>query len=245
MPPVATASLARRMPVSVCAVVRNPEQACLAALEAQTRRADEVVVADADSWHLALADARSTRANWLWLIEGDAELRPDALEELLVGLEAAREVPAPLLLASKVLDASGRLDRRSAPWPTVIDRRTLMVAAQHRLVSLRMARWGSLLVRRAALEDHGLPRHDYAGGADDLEWTVRILRDHHGYLAPRSVVRTRRPSPGPLPPAREVRDRLRMLTAGGWVAHERLWFAFVLLAELGTGAARRVRREAP
>jgi hypothetical protein len=103
----------------------------------------------------------------------------------------------------------------------------VVAAAQHRLASLRLARWGSLLVRREALDRHGPPLDDL-GGAEDLDWTARILREGHGYLAPRSIVERPLPSePAQLSPG-EVSGRVRMVRGDAWVAHEPVWFAFML-----------------
>ena len=133
-------------------------------------------------------------------------------------------------MVSKVLGADGLIHPRSAPWPPLLDREVVIAAARRRLVSLRLARWGSLLVHRDVVAEHGPPRADYAGGADDLEWTSRILRTRHGYLVPGSVAaRSEHDSKLPL---REVRDRVRMVGGKGWVAQEPLWFAFLLGVDL-------------
>jgi hypothetical protein len=229
----------------VTAVVRRPGAAVLAALDAQDRPADALVT-HPGGWHEAIAAAGGARGGegWLWLVEGDVAPAPDALVELLAARDTAHAsgLPAPAVLASKVVDATGRIDARCAPWPPLLDREIVIAAAVRHLASLRMVRWGSLLVDRGALERHGPPRAELAGGADDLEWSVRVLRDERGYLAPRSVARVdaagRRSLRGP----REVRDRLRMLGGPGWVAQEPVWFAFMLAVELAPGAGRRAGR---
>ncbi len=217
------------MSVRVCAVIRGT-----GALEGQTREPDDLV-AQAGSWHEALREASGRDAAWYWLLDEDVSPAPDALAQLLAPLADLGELPKPALMASKVQTPDRRLHPASAPWPPLLDREVVIAAAQRRLVSLRLARWGSLLVHRTALAEHDLPRADFAGGADDLEWTARILRMGHGYLAPHSVVTRRAAETGRS--AEEIRDRLRMVRGERWVAQEPVWFGFML----GVDALRDLR----
>ncbi len=214
----------------VCAVVRDPSQDALAAVRGQSR-APEHVVTHGGAWHDALAAGAAEAADWFWLVEGDAVPEPGALGALLAPLDDLGDLPAPGVMASRVVTPSGTTHPRSAPWIPLLDRVVVIAAAQHGLASLRLARWGSLLVPRTTIDRHGLPRADFAGGADDLEWTARIMRGAHGYLAPRSVVTRPAPS-GPALTLREVRDRARMVRGPRWVAQEPVWFAFMLGVDL-------------
>lgn len=226
------------MPVdalTVCAVLRSSPEA---ALYAQTRAPERRVVADAgESWAAVLERLRGDDADWLWLLDDGVVPEPSALEELLAPLAEPADLPAPVLLSSKVVTPAGELDAERAPWIPLLDRDSVIVAATHRLAALRLARWGSLLVRRDALAEH-LPYADYAGGADDLEWTGRLLRDAPGYLVPRSVAVRRERGDDPL---RQLHDRARMVRGAGWVAHEPLWFAFILAADIAREARSRPR----
>jgi hypothetical protein len=217
-------------PGPVAAVLRAPGEATLAALDRQTRQPDETVV-HYGSWHAACVAALSRGAEWYWLLDGDAVPEPEALQQLFEALAALDGLPSPALLASRVLDGEGRLDPRSEPWPPLLDRVLVIAAAQRRLVSLRLARWGSLLVHRSTLDRYGSPRSDYAGGADDLEWTARILRAEPGYLAPRSVAVRPGVRPRNALAYREVRNRVRMVRGEGWVAQEPVWFGFLLAVD--------------
>lgn len=220
----------------VCAVVPSPMPRSLeGALAAQT-----APVADRStgtgSWHAAVATAPA--AEWLWLLDGHVVPAPDALERLLTALGAGDgSLPAPALLASKVVRPSGGLDRDSAPWPPLLDRTLVIAAARQRLVSLRLARWGSLLVHRDAVEEFGPPRADYSAAAADLEWTARILRERPGYLVPGSIVVRSAPETGLTPD--EVRDRIRMVRGDCWVAQEPVWFAFMLAVDLARAGRER------
>src|SRR5439155_803778 len=76
----------------------------------------------------------------------------------------------------------GAPDPGSLPVPAVAA--DLAVAAVRlRLLAIRAARPGSLLVHRGAIERWGPP----PGGGDDLVWTARLLRGRWGVLVPGSV----------------------------------------------------------
>lgn len=206
---------------TVCAVVRS--SATLEALRRQTRPPDDVLVHNGPVAE-RLQAAVERGAAWLWLLEEDVVPAPGALEQLLMPAAGQGELPAPVLMASKVLGPDGRLHRRSAPWPRSRGE-DVIAACRHRLVPLRLAGWGSLLVRRDAVTRHGLPREDFRSGADDLEWTGRLLAEGHGYLSPRSLATRSGLFDGPS--HREVRDRVRMMrSSDSWARQERLWFAF-------------------
>jgi len=221
---------------SVCAVVLAPGgpgqgTAALAAVEAQTRGVDQRVVLDGEpsSFHAAITSARAHDPTWYWLLDDGVVPEPAALERLLAALDAIGDLPAPGLLASKVVGPDGGLDPHSVPWPPLLDREVTIGAAQRHLVTLRLVRWGSFMVHRDVLERHGPPRADFAGGADDLEWTARVLREGGGYLVPTSVA-TRRTAPrrSRTDGYAELRDRVRMV--GGedrWTAQEPVWWAFL------------------
>lgn len=228
--------------VTVSAAVRSRGRdrdlhATLAALGAQ-----DVLVAGravAASFHEAVLEAVGSGAEWIWLLDAGAEPRPSALAEMLAALEARADLPAPALVAGKLVGPDGRIVPSRAPWPPLLDREVVIAAARHHLVSLRMARWGSMLVHRDVVARHGAPRADFAG-ADDLEWTARILKDDYGYLAPRSVADiVDAPGPGG---AEDVRDRARMVRGTAWVAQEPVWFAFMLAVDLSRVARRRPAR---
>lgn len=216
------------------------------ALQVQTATAGRRV--DAASRHEAVSAGVDSGAAWLWLLDTDLAPRVDALERLLgAAAEAGDDLPEPALLVSKVVREDGTLDPDRAPWPPLLDREAVIAAARHRLVSLRLARFGSLLVSREAVLRHGPPRADLEGGAADLEWTARILRDERGYLAPRSVAVRRSPPTGLR--GAEVRDRLKMVRSDAWVAQEPVWFAFMLAVDVlraaGGGLSSRRRRARP
>jgi hypothetical protein len=110
-------------------------------------------------------------------------------------------------------------------------------AAERRLVQLRAAAHGSVLIAGAAISRFGLPRSRLPGGLDMHEWSARMLRswEDTGYLVPASVaVRDAAPVPSSWSHAL---GRVRVLGSSAWSPRERLWEAFLL----GRDAARSAR----
>ena len=162
---------------------------------------------------------------WIWLLDAGVVPEADALERLLAAADGADNA----LIASKVLAPDGTLDPSSAPVPEVHNGERVLSALARKQVALRVARRGSLLVRRDALEASG----GVANFDRDLEWTARLLADYPGVLEPRSIaVRVA----GDVPSTRPI-DALRLLSA--LEPKERLWFA-AHLAEQALATRRGV-----
>ncbi|MGI8557949.1 MAG: glycosyltransferase family 2 protein [Solirubrobacteraceae bacterium] len=206
--------------MNVCAVVvthnrRELLRECLAALEAQSRPPDRVLVVDnastdgtatmlaeeypdvdlvrltsngggAGGFHEGLRRGHSAGADWIWLMDDDTMPTPTALQELLAVSDDG-DACCPALLASKVVWTDGRLHPMN--YPGFERRRTdLVIAASERaLMPLRTATFVSLLVHRRTVDKHGLPLKRYFLWSDDIEYTARILREDTGYLVPASV----------------------------------------------------------
>lgn len=185
----------------------------------------------------ALPEALATGAEWIWVLDGHAVPEPGALEALLAVADPPGSLPAPALLASRVSRPDGSLHPDALPWPEIFEKEITTAAVGHRLVSLRAARPGSLLVRADAVRRHGLPRADFVSHGEILEWTARLLRDERGYLVPTSVaLRADRDSPNP---RRELRNRARMLRGDTWGREEKLWFGFLLAQDAVKAATGR------
>jgi GT2 family glycosyltransferase len=194
---------------------------CLSALEAQTRRPDRVLVVDNAStdgtgdavraefpaaelvslpdnrgssggFHAGLEAAQAGEEEWFWLMDDDTIARSDALAALLAALAVLADLPpAPALLASRVVWRDGRLHPMNTPGFERSDVARLVEGAARGLVPVRVTTFVSLLVRRAAVERHGLPPAHFFIWSDDLEFTARILRHEVGYVVPDSVVEHR------------------------------------------------------
>jgi len=181
---------------------------------------------------------RDAHHEWFWLLDGAAIPATDALERLLAPLQELGPLPPPVLLASKVVDATGVLDPGRAPWPRLLQKEVSLDACERHLVSVRAARHGSLLMHRRALERHGPPRADYVDDGEDLEWTARVLRTESGYLVPGSrAVRldaALTAQESNLRRRRDLRNRVNTLRGSAWGGEEKLWFAFLVAQDVVT-----------
>jgi GT2 family glycosyltransferase len=184
--------------------------------------------------------ACGTGAEWIWLLDGLTVPGPDALEALLEGAARGSGRRACVLAAGRIVTADGSTHPDALPWPVLLDKEAALGAAAERLVAVRAARHGSLLVRRSAIATEGLPRSSYRAGGDDLEWTSRLLRAGPGFLVPGSVaVRRRgeadRPGGGAPRAWRGRRNALDLLVRGPFSMQERLWFGYGLARAPGSG----------
>jgi rhamnopyranosyl-N-acetylglucosaminyl-diphospho-decaprenol beta-1,3/1,4-galactofuranosyltransferase len=206
--------------MTVCAVVvtRNRRELlveCLAALAAQTRPPERILVIDnastdgtaellrdgypqveavtltsngggAGGFYEGIRRAHGDGFDWIWLMDDDTIPTPTALEALL---EAADRVAdhAPALLSSKAVWTDGNLHPMN--YQGFERRRTerVVAAGELGLMPLRTATFVSLLLSRRAIDAHGLPLRRYFLWSDDIEYTARILRHEPGYLVPASV----------------------------------------------------------
>ncbi|MDP9378172.1 MAG: hypothetical protein M3P40_11485 [Actinomycetota bacterium] len=229
--------------VTVAAVIHPADARTRAAITAEPAVIE--VVEAGPRWHEAVqAGFDETGADWLWLVAAGVVPQEGTLAALLAALDLAGEGPAgelprPVLLSSRIVARDGTPDPSSAPWVPLIDRAVVMAAAARGLAAVRFARWGSLLVDRAAIEHHGLPREDFATGADDLEWTGRILLNAAGYAVPDSVAVRETPRANGV--VGELQGRARMLRGNGWEGAEPLWFVYETVRGMGRSPSRSPR----
>lgn len=210
------------------------EQETLDALERQAQPPAEVIaVAHVAGFHDAVQSGLDAGIEWFWLVDGSAVPDSQALAELLDAVGRVEGLPTPPLVVSKIVMPDGSLDPLSIPVPD-LDPDLVVAAFAERLVPIRLARRGSLLVHRAGLERWGLPRYGFVFFGDDLVWTARLLRDEPGLLAPASVVVRR-----PRSQRAELRQRresaaamLRLLLSDGLKLEEKAWYGGRLVEEL-------------
>jgi rhamnopyranosyl-N-acetylglucosaminyl-diphospho-decaprenol beta-1,3/1,4-galactofuranosyltransferase len=194
---------------------------CLAALGAQTRRPDAIVVLDngssdgtadyvrakhphvrlirseentgaAGGYRIALDAARRLGHGWLWTLDDDAVAAPDALERLMEATTVtAPGRPGPSVLASRVVWTDGSLHAMNVPRPDARDPRLAFEIAASGLAPIRSCSWVSALFAREAIERHGLPHAEFFFWSDDAEYTARLLEDGIGYFVDASVVEHR------------------------------------------------------
>jgi GT2 family glycosyltransferase len=205
--------------MAVCAVVVTHNRRallteCLAALRAQTRAADHVLVVDNASsdgtprmvreehpdvelvalevnggasggFHEGLRRAHATGFEWIWSLDDDTIPEPDCLECLLAAADGLADEP--VLLSSKAVWTDGHLHPMNQQGFERLRTGRVIAASERGLMPLRTATFVSLLVHRHAIDRHGLPLRRYFLWSDDIEFTARILRHDPGYLVPASV----------------------------------------------------------
>ncbi len=185
-------------------------QESVAAVRAQTRRPDAIVVVDNGSTDGTAAWLRGqegltvvTQENlgcaggfhagikaalpghdWLWCLDDDTVPRPDCLERLLA--EPVSRDPRTGFLCSLVTWTDGAVHAMNRPdpigWAEAFD-------AFHAgtPVPVRSCSFVSVLVASRAVRERGLPRREFFIWFDDIEFTRRLAGAFSGYLVPSSV----------------------------------------------------------
>jgi hypothetical protein len=158
------------------------------------------------------------------VLDGSALPRPDALAQLLAAARAATGsgLPAPAVVASVVLGADGEPEPGHAAWSRRGGTDLAMLAARRRLLLVRAARAGSLLVATPAAP----PR----GGDGALDWTARMLRDATGYAVPASIADAAgaggwRADALGREPLEDAERTAAALLDPAWAPKEKLWLA--------------------
>ena len=193
---------------------------CLEAVLGQTRAPDEVLVLDNAStdgtaafvgerfpgatlvslatnegssggFHAGMSWACERGYDWLWVMDDDTIPADDALAELLRAPDTLDGLPEPVMLASKVVWTDGSMHPMNHPNVNLGDMDRLVRGLELQAMPIRWTTFPSLLVRREAIERHGLPRKSFFIWGDDIDFTARILRHQPGYLVPSSVAEHR------------------------------------------------------
>ena len=189
----------------------------LAALQAQTRPADTVIVVDnastdesaaavrerfpdvtlerlarntggAGGFAFGMALALAGDADLIWLMDDDTVPEPGALAALLDARDRHPGGP-PALIASRVVWTDGRPHPMNTPRVKPFAREAeRRAAAAAGCQPIRSASFVSVLVDARVAAARGLPQADYFLWNDDFEFTTRLLRGQAGLLCPASVV---------------------------------------------------------
>jgi rhamnopyranosyl-N-acetylglucosaminyl-diphospho-decaprenol beta-1,3/1,4-galactofuranosyltransferase len=187
----------------------------LAAVSAQTRAPDAVIVVDnassdgtaaavrtkfpavrlaelarnsggAGGFAYGMAQALAGHADLIWLMDDDTVPEPGALEALLAARD--RHTPPPALVASRVIWTDGRAHPMNTPrTKPFVSKAERLSAAAAGCSSIRSASFVSILVDAGECRLRGLPQADYFLWNDDFEFTTRLLRGSVGLLCPASV----------------------------------------------------------
>ncbi len=121
--------------------------------------------------------ARGEGAQWLWLMDDDAEPRPDALERLLASPWA--EDPATVALAQTVVNPDGSI-QLGARGHIGAQVRGLAVDEHVDGAELDYATFVGILARGDAARAEELPKAEFFIWCDDFEWCMRLRR--HGAI---------------------------------------------------------------
>jgi len=152
-------------------------------------------------------------------------------------------LPVPRLLASKVVLPDGSLHKASLPVAQIRDPDLAISSFERRVLSIRVARRGSLLVHRSGLEAMHSQWPGLTPFADDLEWSARLLKQRPGLLVPGSVAVRSRGGQGAPSVAPELARRIRLLLGDAIEFGDKPWFAFRFVEEaLAERRARSVSR---
>ena len=116
-------------------------------------------------------------ADWLWLMDDDAEPRADALERLLDS-RWARD-PGTVMLAQTVVNPDGSIQLGARGH---LDRQVRGLGLDEHVDGslLDYATFVGVLARGAAARAEDLPRAEFFIWCDDFEWCVRLRR--HGVI---------------------------------------------------------------
>jgi rhamnopyranosyl-N-acetylglucosaminyl-diphospho-decaprenol beta-1,3/1,4-galactofuranosyltransferase len=212
----------KRDPLRVIAVVVTYNRQhllleSLAAVHAQSRAPDEVIVVDnastdetaalvrtrfasvrlaelarntggAGGFACGIALALAGAADVIWLMDDDTVPEPDALRSMLQARECHPARP-PALVASRVLWTDGRPHPMNTPrTKPFVTRAERLAAAAAGCLPIRSASFVSVLVDAGECQRRGLPQAGYFLWNDDFEFTTRLLRGNTGLLCPASVV---------------------------------------------------------
>jgi rhamnopyranosyl-N-acetylglucosaminyl-diphospho-decaprenol beta-1,3/1,4-galactofuranosyltransferase len=237
---------------------------CLDRIERQTRRPDHVLVVDNASTDetpamlarregievLSLEEnlggaggfARGVQRAYeqghdrIWLMDDDTFTDQRCLESLLAGVKRAPREPS--VVCSVVRWRDDTLHPMNRPWLRLDRRAEFAEAAGSGLALIRASSFASTMIRREAVDEHGLPPAHFFIWFDDVEYTGRVLRDGTGYMVPESIAWHWTPAAyNPVTDARgrfyyEARNHLWLLRGSSFRGLERFHYAVAYVRAL-------------
>jgi GT2 family glycosyltransferase len=188
----------------------------MAALAAQTRKLDAIVVIDnasddgsgeaalkalpsidllrletntggAGGFAAGIAHALAAHTpDWVWLMDDDTIAEPTAIEELLAG---AKSLPDVTVAGSRVVWHDGQDHPMNTPRENPFASGARKQQARDLgLLDVRSSSFVSMLISVPRIREVGLPVAEYFIWNDDFEYSVRLIRGHRGVFVPSSVV---------------------------------------------------------
>jgi len=213
---------------------------CLAALEGQTRRLDEIIVVDngstdgsadyveqehpsvtlfrtgknlggAGGFAWGVEIALAHGHQGAWLMDDDAEPELDAAEPLVRVFETLEEKPT--FLASLVTAGRGVFNERNPPVVST-DAHRQTIAADHGGFAVQTATFVGVMVNLEVASKMALPMSDYFIWMDDSEYTHRLSDRGLAMVLPSSMVN----HPDSQPVSKDMGPRLF------YFLRNRLWY---------------------
>jgi rhamnopyranosyl-N-acetylglucosaminyl-diphospho-decaprenol beta-1,3/1,4-galactofuranosyltransferase len=253
------------MPEAVAAVVVTYNRAellleCLAALGAQTRPVDRIVLVDnastdstpvvlrqhgyldhplidytrlpsntggAGGFHEGVKRALELGADWIWIMDDDAEPYADALELMCTAFER-KGIAA---VANLPVGANGELQIEHRGWLHLcgLSARAFRPIEPKRLdaeFDISFCSFVGLAIRRQTVERIGLPKRELFIKGDDLEYCVRLAAIGPIRLVPGSKIRHKDEA------GTHVESKTRLGMRSQRVPLERLWSSYFSLRNL-------------
>jgi GT2 family glycosyltransferase len=151
-------------------------------------------------------EAYATGCEWLWAMDDDVIPEPDALAELVLAYEKNFACPEDIgFLVSRVQTPDGEpnnvpdidnaQDHRSPPrWAHLL---------HHGMVKISWSTLNSILLPRSTFRDFGFPSPDFLYGGEDIDMTLRIVKERPGYLVGKSLATHLRATSGSFHPLNE------------------------------------------
>lgn len=139
--------------------------------------------------HTGIGQAMEDKADWIWLMDDDAEPYPDALEKFLPFLNQ----DSVAAVATTVIDKEGKIQEvHRGDWDyrginTHFGCRSLPLGEySNRSVQVGYATFVGIMVNRKAVERVGLPKKELFLHFDDIEYSLRLGRYGRILLIPES-----------------------------------------------------------
>lgn len=128
--------------------------------------------------------ACENKADYIWIMDDDTLAEPDALENLLRGIEILGDKSWGLV-ASNVLFKDGKACVMNIPeigqeWNELLDKG---------IVRINCSSFVGMLVKSEAVKKVGLPIKEFFIWGDDVEYSKRIISQFDGYMIGNSIVK--------------------------------------------------------